>query len=201
MSHFISLPFVASRYYSHALQVTAHQGFRAVLPLVAFLLFTLKCILVTELPTVYLPDPKNLDPAAPRSNTPLPVKYGVSLVLLGIIICACSTAICFFRCAPTWALLQVTLRCSKPTNRRNLQFLFGQIAKFWHFRVWPCGQFPTGRPSVHNPLARVMARGRAVYVGLSNGLIVIGKGVGQDLPHGFSNFTTGDICVSATVTA
>ena len=62
------------------------SGLRAVCPLVLFLVGVLQFVLHANLPTVNLPDPLNLDAAAPKSNTVVHVSWGALAALLGIII-------------------------------------------------------------------------------------------------------------------
>ena len=92
----------------------AADGSRAVLPLVAFLVLTLRGLLATPLPTVFLPQPLNPDGAAPKSETTLHLAWGLLTVLAGIVV---------------------------------------------------------------------------FYVGLNLGLLPLGTGVGDTLPHAFTNYT------------
>ena len=62
------------------------QGLQAVCPLVLFLVGVLQFVLHANLPTVNLPDPLNLDAAAPKSTTAVHVSWGALAALLGIII-------------------------------------------------------------------------------------------------------------------
>ena len=64
----------------------ARLGLQAVCPLVFFLVSVLRFMLKTELPEVKLPDPNNLDPAAPPSDTSIHVMWGAFAALLGIIV-------------------------------------------------------------------------------------------------------------------